>query len=237
MPTVHIESKRDEIANIVLMPGDPNRSEYIAKKYLKDYKLVNSVRGMKAYTGYYKDKLITVFPSGMGNPSMGIYSYELYKDYGVDCIVRIGSCGGYSERLKLKDVILVSGSYSESNYAYQMNGYKDKLIESDNTVNNIIESTAKILDKRMVKGNIYCCDAFYEMEYDYKDRVKKLDVLGIEMESFALFSNAKKFNKKAACLLTVSDLFFSDEKLSSLEREKELNDMIVLALESCLKLQ
>ena len=237
MPTVHIESKRDEIANIVLMPGDPNRSEYIAKKYLKDYKLVNSVRGMKAYTGYYKDKLITVFPSGMGNPSMGIYSYELYKDYGVDCIVRIGSCGGYSERLKLKDVILVSGSYSESNYAYQMNGYKDKLIESDNTVNNIIESTAKILDKRIVKGNIYCCDAFYEMEYDYKDRVKKLDVLGIEMESFALFSNAKKFNKKAACLLTVSDLFFSDEKLSSLEREKELNDMIVLALESCLKLQ
>lgn len=236
MPTVHIESKRDEIANIVLMPGDPNRSEYIAKKYLKDYKLVNSVRGMKAYTGYYKDKLITVFPSGMGNPSMGIYSYELYKDYGVDCIVRIGSCGGYSERLKLKDVILVSGSYSESDYAYQMNGYKDKLIESDNTVNNIIESTAKILDKRMVKGNIYCCDAFYEMEYDYKDRVKKLDVLGIEMESFALFSNAKKFNKKAACLLTVSDLFFSDEKLSSLEREKELNDMIVLALESCLKL-
>lgn len=237
MPTVHIESKRDEIANIVLMPGDPNRSEYIAKKYLKDYKLVNSVRGMKAYTGYYKDKLITVFPSGMGNPSMGIYSYELYKDYGVDCIVRIGSCGGYSERLKLKDVILVSGSYSESNYAYQMNGYKDKLIESDNTVNNIIESTAKTLDKRIVKGNIYCCDAFYEMEYDYKDRVKKLDVLGIEMESFALFSNAKKFNKKAACLLTVSDLFFSDEKLSSLEREKELNDMIVLALESCLKLQ
>ena len=237
MPTVHIESKRDEISNIVLMPGDPNRSEYIAKKYLKDYKLVNSVRGMKAYTGYYKDKLITVFPSGMGNPSMGIYSYELYKDYGVDCIVRIGSCGGYSERLKLKDVILVSGSYSESNYAYQMNGYKDKLIESDNTVNNIIESTAKTLDKRIVKGNIYCCDAFYEMEYDYKDRVKKLDVLGIEMESFALFSNAKKFNKKAACLLTVSDLFFSDEKLSSLEREKELNDMIVLALESCLKLQ
>ena len=237
MPTVHIESKRDEIANIVLMPGDPNRSEYIAKKYLKDYKLVNSVRGMKAYTGYYKDKLITVFPSGMGNPSMGIYSYELYKDYGVDCIVRIGSCGGYSERLKLKDVILVSGSYSESNYAYQMNGYKDKLIESDNTVNNIIESTAKTLDKRIVKGNIYCCDAFYEMDYDYKDRVKKLDVLGIEMESFALFSNAKKFNKKAACLLTVSDLFFSDEKLSSLEREKELNDMIVLALESCLKLQ
>lgn len=236
MPTVHIESKRDEIADVVLMPGDPNRSEYIAKKYLKDYKLVNSVRGMLAYTGYYKDRLITIFPSGMGNASMGIYSYELYKEYGVENIIRIGSCGGYSERLKLKDVILVEGSYSESNYAHQMGGYKDKLFASDNSLNNIIESCAKTLNKKIVKGNIYSADAFYEKEYDYKERVKKLDVLGIEMESFALFSNAKKFNKKASCLLTVSDLFFSTEKLSSLEREKELNDMIVLALESCLKL-
>ena len=172
----------------------------------------------------------------MGNASMGIYSYELYKEYGVENIIRIGSCGGYSEGLKLKDVILVEGSYSESNYAYQMGGYKNKLFESDNNLNNIIESCAKTLNKRIVKGNIYSADAFYEKEYDYKDRVKKLDVLGIEMESFALFSNAKKFNKKASCLLTVSDLFFSTDKLSSLEREKELNDMIVLALESCLKL-
>ena len=112
----------------------------------------------------------------------------------------------------------------------------DKLINSDNSLNNIIESSAKTLNKKIVKGNIYCGDAFYEKEYDYKERVKKLDVLGIEMETFALFSNARKFNKKATCLLTVSDLFFSEEKLSSLEREKELNDMIVLALESCLKL-
>ena len=117
-----------------------------------------------------------------------------------------------------------------------MGGYKDKLFASDNSLNNIIESCAKTLNKKIVKGNIYSADAFYEKEYDYKERVKKLDVLGIEMETFALFSNAKKFNKKASCLLTVSDLFFSTEKLSSLEREKELNDMIVLALESCLKL-
>lgn len=234
--TVHIESKKDEIADVVLMPGDPKRSEYIAKKYLKNYKLVNSVRGMNAYTGYYKDRLITVFPSGMGNASMGIYSYELYKDYGVENIIRIGSCGGYSERLKLNDVILVSGSYSESNYAYAMGGYKDNLIMSNDRLNNIIESTAKSLNKKIVKGNIYCSDAFYEVEYDYKKRVSDKDVLGIEMESFALFSNAKKFSKQASCLLTVSDLFFSSDKLSSLEREKELNDMIVLALESCLKI-
>ena len=166
MATVHIESNYDDIADIVLMPGDPKRSEYIAKKYLKNYKLVNSVRGMLAYTGYYKDKLITVFPSGMGNPSMGIYSYELFKDYGVNNIIRIGSCGGYSERLKLRDVILVNGSYSDSNYARAMGGYKDKLIDSNLSLNNIIASTAKELNKKIVKGNVFCCDAFYEVDYD-----------------------------------------------------------------------
>lgn len=236
MPTVHIESKKGEISDIVLMPGDPKRSEYIAKKFLSDCKLVNSVRGMFAYTGYYKDRLITVFPSGMGNPSMGIYSYELFKEYGVEKIIRIGSCGGYSERLKLEDVILVSGSYSESNYAKSLNGYNDKLISSDENLNNVIKSTAKAMKKNLVTGNIYCGDVFYEKEYDYKDRVNKLNVLGIEMETFALFSNAKKFSKKATALLTVSDLFFSEEKLTSEQREKGLNDMITLALESAINL-
>ena len=234
--TVHIEAKRDEIAKVVLMPGDPKRSEYIAKKFLKEVKLVNSVRGMTAYTGYYKDKLVTVFPSGMGIPSMGIYSYELFKEYGVENIIRIGSCGGYSSRLKLKDVILVQGSYSDSTYAHYLDNYKEHLVESDNTLNNIIESTAKDSNKKIVKGNIYCSDVFYEKEYDYKERAKKLDVLGIEMETFALFNNARYFDRKATALLTVSDLFFSEDKLSSEEREKELNEMITLALDSCLKL-
>jgi len=234
--TVHIESKKDEIAKIVLMPGDPKRSEYIANKFLKDVKLVNSVRGMMAYTGYYKDKLVTIFPSGMGIPSMGIYSYELFKEYGVENIIRIGSCGGYSERLKLKDVILVTGSYSESTYAIYLDNYKEKMVKSDIGLNNIIESTAKNIGKKIVKGNIYCSDVFYEMDYNYKERANKLDVLGIEMETFALFNNARKFDKKATALLTVSDLFGSQDKLTSLEREKELNDMITLALDSCLKL-
>lgn len=234
--TVHIESKRDEIAKVVLMPGDPKRSEYIANKFLKDVKLVNSVRGMMAYTGYYKDKLVTIFPSGMGIPSMGIYSYELFKEYGVENIIRIGSCGGYSERLKLKDVILVTGSYSESTYAIYLDNYKEKIVKSDIGLNNIIESTAKNIGKKIVKGNIYCSDVFYEKDYDYKERANKLDVLGIEMETFALFNNARKFDKKATALLTVSDLFGSQDKLTSLEREKELNDMITLALDSCLKL-
>lgn len=234
--TVHIESKEGEIAKNVLMPGDPKRSEYIAKKYLKDYKLVNSVRGMTAYTGYYKDKLVTIFPSGMGIPSMGIYSYELFKEYGVENIIRIGSCGGYSDKLKLKDLILVDNSYSESTYAIYLDDYKDKIVPSNMELNNIIESTAKDINKKIVKGNIYCGDVFYEKDYDFKKRSRELDVLGIEMETFALFNNARKFNKRASALLTVSDMFGETVKLTSEEREKELNDMIILALESCLKL-
>ncbi len=236
MATIHIESKADEIAPIVLMPGDPKRSEYIAKKFLKDYKLVNSIRGMTAYTGYYKDTLVTIFPSGMGCPSIGIYSYELFKEYDVQSIIRIGSCGGYDRRLKLNDIILVTGSYSESNYANQLDGEKSKMIKASYNLNNVIESTAYDNNIDIMKGNIYCGDAFYEKEYDYKERSRNKEVLGIEMETFALFNNARHFHKEATALLTVSDLFFDDNKLSSEEREKNLNKMIELALESCLKL-
>ena len=236
MATVHIESNKGDIAKVVLMPGDPKRSEYIAKKYLKDYKLVNDVRGITAYTGYYKDRLITIFPSGMGIPSMGIYSYELFNEYDVENIIRIGSCGGYSEKLKLNDLILVENSYSESSYGKFLDGYEEKTVSSSKELNNIITSTAKDINKKIVKGNIYCGEVFYEKEYDYKKRCTKEDVLGIEMETFALFNNARKLDRNASALLTVSDLFFSEEKLTSEEREKELNDMIELALESCLKI-
>ena len=236
MATVHIESNRGDIADVVLMPGDPKRSEYIAKNFLKDYRLVNSVRGMTAYTGYYKDRLVTVFPSGMGNASMGIYSYELFNEYGVDNIIRIGSCGGYSENLRLNDVILVTGSYSLSSYARELDGNLDNLVMSSDNLNMVIESTASDNMVNINKGNIYCSDVFYEAPFDYRQRAVEKDVLGVEMETFALFNNAKKMGKNATALLTVSDLFFSDEKLTSEEREKNLNDMIVLALESCLKL-
>ena len=234
--TVHIESKKEDIAKIVLMPGDPKRSEYAAKTFLKDYRLVNTVRGMTAYTGYYKDRLVTIFPSGMGIPSMGIYSYELFKDYDVETIIRIGSCGGYVDKLNLKDLILVDQSYSESSYGVFLDNYKDKFVSSSKELNNIIESTAKDIGTKIFKGNIYCGEVFYEKNYVHKQRSKELDVLGIEMETFALFNNARKFNKKASALLTVSDMFDCTEKLTSEERRAGVNDMIVLALESCLKL-
>ena len=236
MSTVHIESKKEDIANTVLMPGDPKRAEYIARNYLENAKLVNLVRGITAYTGYYKGKKVTVFPSGMGNPSIGIYSYELFKFYDVDNIIRIGSCGAYSEALKLNDVILVDNSVSESTYALVQNGYKFNKMQSSGSLNDIILNTAKNDNINVIKGDIYCSDVFYEQDGDYVKTRNKYNVLGVEMETFALFTNANTLKKRAACLLTVSDSFCFKEKLSSEEREKNLNKMITLALDCCLKL-
>lgn len=233
--TVHIESNKEDISKNILMPGDPKRCEYIAKNYLQDYKLVNNVRGMTAYTGYYKGKRITIFPSGMGIPSMGIYSYELYKYYDVENIIRIGSCGGYNHTLKLKDIILVDNSYSQSTYAKYLDGYQDNLVKSTKNLNDIILKTSNELNMNIIKGTICSTDVFYEKDYKNKP-IEEYNILGVEMESFALFNNARTLGKNAACLLTVSDLFFSEDKLTSLEREQNLNEMIVLALESCLKL-
>ena len=233
--TVHIESNKEDISKNILMPGDPKRCEYIAKNYLQDYKIVNNVRGMTAYTGYYKGKRITIFPSGMGIPSMGIYSYELYKYYDVENIIRIGSCGGYNHTLKLKDIILVDNSYSQSTYAKYLDGCQDNLVKSTKNLNDIILKTSNELSMNIIKGTICSTDVFYEKDYKNKP-IEEYNILGVEMESFALFNNARTLGKNAACLLTVSDLFFSEDKLTSLEREQNLNEMIVLALESCLKL-
>ncbi len=236
MATTHIESNENDIAKTVLMPGDPKRCQYIAENFLSKAKLVNRVRGMIAYTGYYKNKLITIFPSGMGNPSMGIYSYELYKSYNVDNIIRIGSCGGYISDLKLQDIVLVDNSISESTYALLLDNYKEKSIASNNELNMLIQDTAKEHNITIRKGNIYCSDVFYEQNNSYIEVVNKYNVLGVEMETFALFNNARVLNKKASSLLTVSNSFCYSDELSSEEREKFLNNMIFLALETSLKL-
>ena len=233
--TAHIESNNIDISNVVLMPGDPKRCEYIARKFLANSHLINNVRGMTAYTGYYKSKKITIFPSGMGNPSMGIYSYELFKDYNVDYIIRIGTMGSYTN-LKLKDIVLVENSITNSNYGLNMCNYKSNSIPSSNALNNIISATANELNMNINKGNIYSSDVFYEVNNDYMSKVKAYQVLGVEMESFALFVNASYLNKNASTLLMVSDSFLSEEKLTSKEREQSLDNMIILALESSLKI-
>lgn len=234
MSTIHIESKKEDIAPLVLMPGDPKRAQYIAETYLKDYKIVNKVRGMTAYTGYYDNKLVTVFPSNMGNPSMGIYSYELFKNYDVLYIIRIGSMGSYTENLQLNDVFLVNNSYSNSNYGIIL-GKHFNTIASSNFLNDVIKEVAKDIDINIKEGTVYSSDIFYE-NIDYQRLANKYNIQGVEMETFALFCNAKLLKKDATALLTVTDLFYDTKKLSSEDREKGLDKMIILSLETLKKL-
>lgn len=232
--TAHNEANLNEIAKTVLMPGDPLRAKYIAETYLKNVKLVNQVRGMLAYTGIYKDKEITVMASGMGMPSIGIYSYELYKFYNVDNIIRIGSAGSYVEELNVKDLVLVDNAFSDSSFAYVQNGYLLDHISSDEKLNQVIKDTAHDKKINLKIANIYSSDVFYhDKEVAF---AKKNNLKAVEMESFALFHNAKILNKKAACILTISDSFVTKEELTSEERQNSLNNMIVLALESAIKL-
>ena len=233
--STHIESNINDIAKTVLMPGDPKRCEYIAKKFLSNAKIINNVRGMTAYTGYYKSKQITVFPSGMGIPSMGIYSYELFKEYNVENIIRIGTMGSYTN-LQLKDIVLVENSITNSNYGRYLCNYQNININSNAELNSKIELSAQELNLKINKGNIYSSDVFYEQNNNFQEKVAKYSVLGVEMESFALLLNAKLLNKKATTLLMVSDSFIFVDKLSSLEREQGLDNLIILALEASLKI-
>ena len=236
MATPHIESKYEEIASIVLMPGDPNRAKYIADNYLDNVSIVNKVRGMCAYTGEYKGKKITIFPSGMGNPSIGIYSYELFNSYNVEKIIRIGTMGAYHPDLKLGDIIVASRSYSDSSFARVQSDYKKNYLDTDASINNIIVDMAKEMNLNYKEGNIFTSDVFYEKTGDFKKRRKQYNVLGVEMETFALLQTARISNKKATAIFTVSDSFCFDEKLTSEQREKNLNNMIELALNASLKL-
>jgi len=234
--TPHNEAEYGSIAKTVLMPGDPLRAEYIANKYLENVKLVNKVRNMFAFTGTYKGKEITVMASGMGMPSIGIYSYELYKEYGVENIIRIGSAGSYVSDLNLYDLLLVDSSYSESSYAKVQNGDLEEIQYSSDELNDIIKSTSKELNINIKEGRVHSSDVFYKQDNNYKELVSSYETLAVEMESFALFHNAKVLNKKAACLLTISDSFITNEETTSEERQNNFNEMAILALESAIKL-
>lgn len=241
MSTPHNEANIGDIAKTVIMPGDPLRSKYIAENFLDNYKLVNSIRNIYAYTGTYKGKELTIMASGMGMPSMGIYSYELYKFYGVENIIRIGSCGGYSPDLKLFDIILAGNVYSESNFAFTLNNEDCHIVSSSKNLNNIILQTANEHNNiSVITGDTVCTDCFDVYMTDVNKFLNRLpqnlNIIGAEMEAFALFYVAKMFNAQASCLMSVVDSRFITEIATTKQRETGLNNMIYLALESTLKL-
>ena len=240
MSTPHNEANVGDYAKTVIMPGDPLRAKYIAENFLDDYSLVNSVRGMYAYTGTYKGKRITVMASGMGMPSMGIYSYELYKFYDVQTIIRIGSCGAYSKDLNLFDIVLSENCFTEGNYALTMNNEDCHMVSSNSDINNIIKETAKENNVNLYVGNTVCTDCFdiYMTDVNqFLDRIpENFSPISAEMEAFALFYTAKLLNKKASCIMSVVDSKYIDKVATPEERQTGLNNMIKLALDSSLKM-
>lgn len=231
MPTPHNEAKKGEIAKVVLMPGDPNRAKWIADNFLHDVKCVNQVRGNLCFTGLTKNgKRISVMASGMGHPSIGIYSYELYTEYDVELIIRVGTCGAYQENINLRDVLLCAGSSSDSNYAAQfnLNGTYSAIADLD-----VLMSARDVLEAKKFPyhmGNIFSADIFYDFDKDTWKRWAKLGVMGVEMESYALYINAAYLKKRALTMLTVTDHFIKNERLTAEERQVGLRNMVESAV-------
>ena len=231
MSTPHINANLGDFAKTVLMPGDPLRAKFIAENYLTDAKLVNNVRGINGYTGYYNGKRVSVMASGMGQPSIGIYSYELYKFFGVENIIRIGSCGGFDKDLHVRDIIIAMGACTNGNYAMQ---YKLPGTFCPIADYGLLEKAVNICKAKNLKfkvGNIFSSDTFYD---DANSGLEwtKMGVLGVEMESAALYMNAARLGKKALCICTVSDSFiYPEENTTAEERQNSFTQMMEVALE------
>lgn len=228
--TPHNEAKKGEIAKTVIMPGDPSRAKLIAEKYLDNPKLVNSVRGILTYTGTYKGKEVTVMASGMGMASMGIYATELFNVYDVDKIIRIGTCGGLKEEVKVNDILLVDKAYTLSNFAFNLTGKETNIVSSSEKLNKKVLKVAKDLNIDIKSALINTSDIFYT-EYKFES----IDMLGcdaVEMETFALLFLAQHFKKEATSILTVSDNLITKEELTAEERLTKLHKAILLALET-----
>ena len=232
---IHICAKKEDIADIVIFPGDPLRAEYIAKNFLEKVKEVTNVRNMLGFTGYYKGKRITVMGSGMGMPSCGIYAFELFYFYNVQKIIRIGTCGVIDPKVEIPEIILADKIYTESNFAFSYSGYTGNTVIPSLELTNRIEQTAKRLGRKIHKGTIMTTDVFgpYVDDEALVSRIPKdLHVLGEEMEAFGLVHVANCFNREATALVSAVDNKFTGKAVSPEERQTALNDMIELALES-----
>lgn len=234
MATPHIEANIGDFADVVLMPGDPMRAKLIAETYLEDLVQVNQVRGILGYTGTYQGKRVSVMASGMGMPSIGIYSYELFSVYGVKAIIRIGSAGSYVPELALGDVVLTDYAWSESTFGKVQNGSDEQIKRPSKNLNAAIEAAAKALGEQLETAAVHSTDVFYQAgPADYFKAVHmEHGCACVEMESFGLFHNADELEKEAACLLTISDSFVSEEKMSADDRQNSFHKMIRIALEA-----
>lgn len=232
---IHIESKKEDIADVVIMCGDPLRAKFISEHYLDEYKMVNSVRNMLGFTGYYKGKRITVFSHGMGIPSIGIYAYELYQFYDVKKIIRLGTCGSLKSSVDIKDVILATSAYSISTFPLLFGGDRDKEYNASKELNDDIMDSAEQLGIPLKIGKIITADVFDPYAFDqenFKSCFPTDNYLASEMEAFGLFYLAHKMKRQAACLITVVDSKYDKRAMTSEERQKSLNEMITIALET-----
>lgn len=238
---IHIEVKdKSDIAQLVLMPGDPLRAKYIAENFLDDAKCVTSVRNMLGFTGFYKGKKVTVMGSGMGMPSMGIYAFELFHYFNVEKIIRIGTCGAVSPKANINDMILSDKVYSESNFAYTFNNYRERIVVADPSLNkNVMEAANELsLNSNLHVGMLTTMDVFgpyIDFERVLGRIPKNLDILGEEMEAFGLIHIANSMGRKATAIATVVDSKYSNVVLTIEQRQTSLNNMIKLALEAIIK--
>lgn len=230
IPTAHNSAKAGDFAKTVLMPGDPLRAKYIAETYLENPRQVNAVRNMFGYTGTYKGKEISVMGGGMGMPSIGIYSYELFNFYDVDQVIRIGSAGAFQDNIKLMDVVIGMGACTDSNYAYQYGLPGTFAPIADYELLNRAVETAKRQGTNVVVGNVLSSDVFYNAMSNVNDLWRDMGVLAVEMEAAALYMNAAKAGKKALCMLTISDHLYTGESLSAEDRQLGFGKMMEIAL-------
>ena len=236
MATPHINANLGDIASTVLMPGDPLRAKFIAENFLTDVKLYNEVRGMLGFTGIYKGERVSVQGSGMGIPSMAIYSYELYNFFGVKNIIRIGTCGAINEKVKLNDLVFAQGSSTDSNFGAQFKASGMISAIADFTLLETAVNTAREIEVPFVVGNVASGDTFYE-ETNTLEGWAKMGILVGEMESYALYLNAARHNKRALAILTVSDEMYSDKHASVEERQTSYTNMMKVALETAVKME
>ena len=236
MPTPHNNAHKGQIASTVLMPGDPLRAQKIAETYLDNVVQFNTVRNMFGYTGTYLGHPISVMGSGMGMPSIGIYSYELYSQYDVKRIIRIGSAGSYQADVKVYDVVLATSAYSESSFAQTAFNYSEDHQYPSSQLNAQLEDVARELSIPLKKGTIHSSDVFYRPAGEaLKKAIKDHQLVCVEMESFALFANARYLNKEAACLLTISDSLVTHEATTTEERQNAFTKMMEIALQMALE--